>query len=109
MDIKSSQEFFETILLGKFKPDKAKGIEVIVQINLTGDSPSDWVVTIKDQKIQFIRGTTVEPTLTLRTTEEIFVDIVNGKLSVEKAFFSGKINFKGDITTALKLKDAGFL
>jgi len=109
MEIKTSQEFFETILLGKFKPDKAKGIEVIVQVNLTGDSPSDWVVTIKDQKIQFSRGITVEPTLTLRTAEEIFLDIVNGKLSVEKAFFSGKINFKGDITTALKLKDAGFL
>jgi len=38
-----------------------------------------------------------------------FVDLVNDKLSSQKAFFTGKIKFKGDIAVALKLKDAGFL
>jgi putative sterol carrier protein len=109
MEIKTSQEFFENRLSGKFKPDKAKGIDVVVQVNLTGDIPSDWVITIKDQKIQFRQGITIESTLTLKTTEADFLDVVNGKISVERAFFSGKINFKGDITTALKLKEAGFL
>ncbi|MCL2643548.1 MAG: SCP2 sterol-binding domain-containing protein [Candidatus Bathyarchaeota archaeon] len=109
MEIKTSQEFFETILLTKFKPEKAKDIEVIIQVNLTGDTPSDWVITIKNQNIQFNQGIATEPTLTLKTTEENFLDLVNGQISVEKAFFSGKINFKGDITTALKLKEAGFL
>jgi putative sterol carrier protein len=109
MEIKTSQEFFENTLSTKFKPEKAKDIEVVVQVNLTGDIPNNWVITIKDQKIQSKQGITTEPTLTLKTSEENFLDLINGKISVERAFFSGKINFKGDITTALKLKDAGFL
>ena len=38
-----------------------------------------------------------------------FLDLVNDKLSAEKAFFTGKIQFKGNIAVALKLRDAGFL
>jgi putative sterol carrier protein len=109
MEIKTSREFFESILSAKFNPEKAKDIEVVVQVSLTGDTPSDWVITVKDQKIQSVQGVTAEPTLTLKTSEENFLDLVNGKMSVEKAFFSGKVNFKGDITTALKLKETGFL
>jgi putative sterol carrier protein len=109
MESQSSQEFFEKALPVRFKPEKAKGIDVTVQINLTGSNPSDWVITLKDQKIQAVKGTIAEPTLTLRTSEADFLDLVNGKLSAEKAFFSGKVNFKGNITTALKLKEAGFL
>ena len=88
---------------------KPKALDVTVQMNLTGSNPSDWVITLKDQKIQATRGTIAEPTLTLKTSEADFLDLVNGKLSAEKAFFSGKLNFKGNITTALKLKEAGFL
>lgn len=109
MEAKTPQEFFEKALPARFKPEKAKDIDVIVQLNLTGNAPSNWVITIKDQKIQTTQGTTAEPTLTLKTSEADFLDLVNGKLSAEKAFFSGKINFKGNITTALKLREAGFL
>ncbi|XHH08224.1 MAG: SCP2 sterol-binding domain-containing protein [Candidatus Bathyarchaeia archaeon] len=109
MESKTPQEFFETALPARFKPEKAKGIDVTVQINLTGNNPSDWAITIKDQKIQAVQGTIPEPKLTLKTTVNDFLDLVNGKISAERAFFSGKINFKGEITTALKLKEAGFL
>jgi putative sterol carrier protein len=109
MEINTSQEFFENALSNRFKPEKAKGIQVTVQVNLTGNNPIDWVITIKDQKIQAVQGTVEEPTLTFKTLENVFLDLVNGKMSLENAFFSGKINFKGDITMALKLKGMGFL
>jgi putative sterol carrier protein len=41
--------------------------------------------------------------------EKDFMDIVNDKLSTEKAFFSGKVHFEGSLSLALKLRDAGFL
>jgi putative sterol carrier protein len=109
MEIKTTQEFFGSILLDRFKPEKAKDIHVTIQVTLTGGSSIDWIIMIKDQKIQAIQGTAVEPTMTVKTSENIFLDLVNGKMSLESAFFSGKISFKGDITMALKLKDAGFL
>jgi putative sterol carrier protein len=109
MEINTAQKFFENSLLDRFKPEKAKGIQVTVQVNLTGNNPSDWIITIKDQKIHAVKGTVEEATLTFKTSENVFLDLVNGKMSIENAFFSGKINFKGDITTALKLKETGFL
>jgi putative sterol carrier protein len=109
MEVNTAQEFFETALLSRFKPEKAKDIQVTVQVNLTGDNPSDWVITIKDQKIQAVQGTVEEPILSFKTLERVFLDLVNGKMSIESAFFSGKISFKGDITMALKLKETGFL
>jgi len=37
------------------------------------------------------------------------MDLINGKISAEKAFITGKIEFKGNIGLALRLKEAGFL
>jgi len=109
MEAKTPQEFFEKILPVRFKPEKAAGIDVVAQLNLTGAKGGDWVVTIEDQKLQVREGTTPSPTLTLEIAENDFMNIVNDKLSTEKAFFTGKIHFKGNLSLALKLRDAGFL
>jgi putative sterol carrier protein len=109
MEAKTPKEFFEKDLPARFKPDKAAGIDVIAQLNLTGINGGEWVVTLKDQKLQVTEGTHPSPSLTLKMAENDFMDIVNGKLSAEKAFFTGRIQFKGSISMALKLKDAGFL
>ncbi|MGD0645227.1 MAG: SCP2 sterol-binding domain-containing protein [Candidatus Bathyarchaeia archaeon] len=109
MEAKTPKEFFEKTLPARFKPDKARGIDVIAQLNLSGPNGGDWVVIIKNQELQVTEGTHPSPTLTLKMTENDFLNIVNEKLSAEKAFFTGKINFEGNISLALKLKDAGFL
>jgi putative sterol carrier protein len=69
----------------------------------------DWTVTIKDQKIDAREGASPSPTLAIRMSEADFLDLVNGKLSGERAFFTGKIKFQGNIAVALRLRDAGFL
>ena len=109
MEAKTPREFFEKTLPARFKPDKSVGIDIVAQLNLTGAEGGDWVVTIKDQKLQVREGTASSPTLTLKMGENDFMSIVNDKLSAEKAFFTGKINFEGNLSLALKLKDAGFL
>ncbi len=109
MEAKTPQEFFEEILPFRFKPEKARGIDVTAQLNLTGPNGGDWIVEIKEQKIAVRKGTHPSPTLAIGMTAADFLDLVNDKLSAQKAFFTGKIKFKGDIGLALKLKDAGFL
>jgi putative sterol carrier protein len=109
MDTQTPKDFFDKALPERFKPEKAKGIDVIAQINITGVEGGNWSVTIKDQKLLICEGTHEKPTLTLKMNENDFLDMVNGRLSAEKAFFTGKVHFKGDIGVALKLRDAGFL
>jgi putative sterol carrier protein len=41
--------------------------------------------------------------------ETKFMELVNGEMSGEKAFLTGKLRFKGNIAVALKLREAGFL
>ncbi len=109
MESNTPQDFFEKVLPQRFKPEKAIGIDVIAQINVTGPVGGNWTLIIKDQKLQVTEGTHPVPTLTLKMNENDFMDMVNGKLSAEKAFFTGRVHFKGDIRVALKLRDAGFL
>ncbi len=109
MESKTPREFFEKVLPLRFKPEKAVGIDVTAQVNITGPDGGEWTVTIKDQKLQVTEGTQPSAPLTLKFNEKDFMDIVNDKLSAEKAFFTGRIQFKGNVSLALKLKDAGFL
>jgi putative sterol carrier protein len=109
MKVKTPKEFFEEVLPSRFKPDKAAGIDVTVQVKITGSNGGDWVVTIKNQKLKAEEGTHPSPTLTLEIAETDYMDLVNGEMSGEKAFLTGKLRFKGNIALALKLRETGFL
>ena len=109
MEVNTPKEFFDAVLPSRFKPDNAKGIDITAQVNLTGPNGGDWTVIIREQKIDIRNGNHPSPKLTIEMTDADFVDLVNDKLSAQKAFFTGKIKFKGDIATALRLRDAGFL
>jgi putative sterol carrier protein len=106
-EIQTPQEFFEKVLPTRFNLDKTKGIDVTAQISITGKNGGNWVVTIKNQQIQVSAGTSDSPTVTVKMAQQDFMDMINKKLSAEKAFFTGKINFKGNIANVLQLKDAG--
>ena len=109
MEAHTPQEFFQKSLPARFKPEKAEGVNVTAQINVSGPEGGSWIVTVKDQKLQVTEGVHESPDLTLKMSPTDFLDLVNGKLSAEKAFFTGRVQFKGNITVALKLRDAGFL
>jgi putative sterol carrier protein len=109
MTAETPREFFEKVLPSKFKPEKAKGVDVVVQVNITGVNGGAWAVTIKNQKLDVEEGTHPSPTLSLSMTEADYMDLVNGRMSAEKTFFAGKIQFKGNIAVALKLRETGFL
>ena len=108
-EVKTPKDFFEKILSNKFKPEKAAGINVTVQVNITGPNGGDWVVTIKNQQLKVEEGTHPSPTLELKIAETDYMDLVNGKMSGEKAFITGRLRFKGNIGLALKLRETGFI
>lgn len=110
MEVKTPEEFFEKQLPLRFKPDKSTGIDSVIQLSLSGGQrEQDWVVIIKKQKLEISKGTNSLASLSLRIAESDFLDIINGKLSAEKALFTGRIRFQGNISVALKLRDAGIL
>lgn len=109
MQANTPKEFFEKILPERFDASKAADVDVVVQVSIKGENGGDWVVTIKDQKLDIKEGGHPSPNLSLRMAEKDYLDLVNNKISAEKAFFTGKVQFKGNIALALKLREAGFL
>ncbi len=109
MEAKTPEEFFDDILPQRFKPQKAKDIEVTVQVNISGPKGGDWTVEIREQKLAVCKGNPSLPKITLGVSDSDFLDLVNDKISAQKAFFTGKLKLKGDLMLALKLRDAGFL
>ena len=105
--IKTPKEFFEKILPKRFNPEKAKNIDIIVNVEILGKNGGRWVVIIKNKELKIKEGEHSSPSISLKITEKDYLDIINGKLSGEEAFFSGKVRFKGNISQALRLKDAG--
>lgn len=109
MEITTPKEFFEKVLPAKFDPSKAAGVDVIIQLNITGPNGGDWIVTIKDQKLGTQQGLHPSPSLAIRMADTDYVDLINGKLSGERAFMTGKLKFKGNMALALRLKEIGFM
>jgi putative sterol carrier protein len=109
MEAKTPREFFEKVLPNRFNPSKAKDVDVTVQINIMDPNGGEWIVTIKDQKLEVKEGTHPSPTLVINMAETDYMDMVNGKMSGEKAFMTGKLQFKGNIALALRLREVGFL
>jgi putative sterol carrier protein len=108
-ELKTPKEILEKDLPNRFKPEKAKGIDTVVQMNIKGHSGGNWIVAIKNMKMEIEEGIHPKPNLSIDISETDFLDLVGGKLNGSMAFFSGKLKFKGDIAVALKLRDAGFL
>lgn len=109
MEVKTPKEFFEKEMPEKFEASKAAGIDTVVQMNITGDNGGDWHIIIKNQKMDIKEGVHPSPAITVKMKDTDYVDMVNGKLSGERAFMTGKLKFKGDMATAMKIRDIGIL
>ena len=81
----------------------------MVQFQIKGANGGEWFMSIKDGKLEVNTGTTDSPNITLTMKDVDYVNLVNGKLSGQKAFMSGKLKFKGDMSLGMKLQKLGLI
>ena len=100
----------ETVLPQKLSdPQKLKGLDLALQFEIGGEQGGEWVLTIKDQKAEVREGRVENPKITLKMKDTDYVQLVNDELSGQKAFMSGKLKFKGDMNTGMKLQRLGII
>lgn len=109
MEVKTPREFFEKVLPTRFSPEKAKGVEATVQMDITGPNGGNWTITIRDQKMTVKGGVHPSPTMGIRIADSDFVDVVNGKMSGVEALMAGKLEFNGSIGAGMKLLSTGLI
>ncbi len=88
---------------GAFIPEKAQGVDAVVQFKFTGDEVSEWNATIKDGKVDVARGEHPSPRMTLTADSSDYIKIFTGELDGMQAFMQGKIKLAGDLNLAMKL------
>lgn len=91
-------------MVEKFDPQKAAGVNAVIQFDLSGDNGGQYWVKIADGQAQAGAGLTDTPTMTLRAAADDWAAVVNGQLNPMQAFMSGKLKIQGDMALALKLQ-----
>jgi putative sterol carrier protein len=86
-----------------FLPEKAVGVEAVVQYHLSGDEPGDWIITIRDGECKVDPGIAENPKMTLSAASQDYKDVILGKINAMNAFMDGKLQLAGDLNLAMKL------
>jgi putative sterol carrier protein len=87
-----------------FMADKAGNLNATVQFDLTGDGGGQWYAQVADGKCTVEKGTTANPTATIRMAADDYADLVTGKLNPVNAFMMGKVKVEGDLNTVMKFQ-----
>ncbi len=80
-----------------FRADKAAGVDVVFQYQISGPDGGDWHVVIKDGTCVVNEGIHASPTTTILMSDEDFLSLIRGQLKAMQAFTSGKLKIKGDV------------
>ncbi len=88
---------------GAFLPEKAVGVEAVIQFHFTGKEAGSWITTIKEGSCEVAEGEASKATLTLSADSQDYLDVVTGKLNGTRAFMLGKLKLSGDLNLAMKM------
>ncbi|MBO9367461.1 MAG: SCP2 sterol-binding domain-containing protein [Chloroflexi bacterium] len=88
---------------GAFLPEKAPGLEAVIQFHFTGNEAGDWYAEIKDGKVTVHQGVHPSPRMTLTADSSDYIKIFTGELDGMRAFMEGKLKLSGDLNLAMKL------
>jgi putative sterol carrier protein len=88
-----------------FQPQKAKGVHLKYQWELSGPQGGEWWIDVNDGKYQMGRGKIDKPDVTFVATDKNWVALSNGTLGGKWAFFTGRLKIHGSQAAARKLDE----
>ena len=94
-------ELMTETIKSAFVPEKAAGVNTVVQFKFTGSQASEWYVVIKDQKLESVQGTHPSPKMTMTVDSDDYIKISTGEMDATMAFMKGKVKVSGDMGVAL--------
>lgn len=87
------RDFFDG-LEGRFKSERADGVEATFQFELLGDEGGSWSVEVGGGSCRVNEGSSEAPSLTATMAAQDFVEMINGRLNPQMAFMSGKLSIR---------------
>ena len=88
------------------KADAAKVKEhVAIQFNVTGEAAGAFYLEVKDGQVFVEPYEYYDRDVLVTAEDKVLADIISGKLSIEKAYLTKKVQAEGNLKKALLLKD----
>lgn len=88
----------------RITPELCQKVNAVVQWNITtGDKTRSWTADLKQGQL-YDGPAKSKADCTLILADQTLVDLTSNKLTAMKAFMSGKLKVKGNITIAQKLQ-----
>lgn len=101
-DVQTIDQLFAE-MEGKFRADKASGMNATFQFEISGDDGGTWHAKIADGSCAFGQGPIDGANVTISAASSDWSQIVSGSLNPQMAFMTGKIKVRGDLGLATKL------
>ena len=86
-----------------FQAQKAKGVHVSYQWQLSGPRGGEWWIVVNDGTFTMGKGKISSPNVTFVASDEDWVALSNGTLGGTWAFLTGRLKIRGDHGLAKKL------
>jgi putative sterol carrier protein len=104
MSVENVREIFEKRVPKRLqtKPDLVEKMNTSYKFVVTGDQACTWLVDLTKPGGEVVESDApAKCTLTIGSKD--LLDLMNGNLSPQMAFLSGKVKVAGDISLAMKL------
>ena len=86
------------------RPELASGLRSIYQVDLTGPAGGSYWVRIDDGRLSSGEGSTPQPDLVMCLAASDFYDVLGGRANPELLFMENKVDVRGPLSLALKLR-----
>jgi len=97
MNFTSIKELFAAMPMG-FNKDHAVNVDAVMQFELTGEETTNGYFTIKNQKCTYTEGLHENPTTTIKSDSNLWLDISNGAVSGDSAYINKEYEAEGDMS-----------
>jgi putative sterol carrier protein len=101
---KTCRELLSIMPLG-FKPQIAGDLKATVQFRVSGDDEFSAYLEIADGKCTHHEGEAAQPDLVIDTPGQVWLDVAQGRMDGQEAFFKGLYKVNGDLTVLMKFKE----
>ncbi|MCL2874333.1 MAG: SCP2 sterol-binding domain-containing protein [Defluviitaleaceae bacterium] len=92
-------------LSNRFNPKEASGINSVMQLNISGDGGFDGHFHINNSECSFAQGIFANPDITILSDSAVWLNILNGNITAQRAFMVGQLKVRGNFTLLNKFEN----
>jgi putative sterol carrier protein len=101
MDVSTVEKYMQAMAQG-FRSDKAGGLRITYQLQLTGEGGGTWTVSIADGRCRVSQGASPGADISITMSTDHYLRLATGRLNAIDAYNKGQIKVSGDTEYALK-------